>query len=150
LAADVRVMLRRRANRNSGASIPQEMVILRDGAILAVLRDDEPLGSTLIRLSRLSEPALCWAVVALDASLIREHPFVRDVLLALIEDRMAARRDGAPGGTRAPAGFGATAQDACRGFEVGHLHVPRRHASCADGALTTTDRAAVRSRDLTP
>lgn len=66
------------------------MVIVRDRRVVAILRDDEPVGGLLLRLFRLSREELRWALVELDASIVRAHPYVRDVLAAFIEYQTTA------------------------------------------------------------
>jgi len=86
----------RRPRRDALWDVPAEMIIARDGRLVAAFRDDDDLGGLLFRLFQLSSDELLCAQIQLDASVIRAHPYVRDVLDAFIECRApAARRSGA-------------------------------------------------------
>ena len=89
--AKAEVVLRRPRGRASSVQ-PPEMIVVRDGRVVAVFCDDDDLGGLLFRLFQLSSDELNCAQVQLDATVIRAHPYVRDVLDAFIESRAPATR----------------------------------------------------------
>jgi len=94
MSADVRVMIRRPHTRNAVT----EMVVVRSPDIVAVLRDDDPVGNRLLRLFRLTPDELRWAMTKLDAPGVRSEPYVRDVVQAFIDYKTT----GGPGLPAAP------------------------------------------------
>jgi hypothetical protein len=92
MSADVRVMIRRPHARNAVT----EMVVVRSPDIVAVLRDDDPVGNRLLRLFSLTPEELRWAMARLDAPGVRSEQYVRDVLQAFVDYKTT-------GGTGLPA-----------------------------------------------
>jgi len=82
----------RRPRRRSSPGQPPKMIVARDGRLVAAFCDDDDLGGLLFRLFQLSTDELRCAQVQLDATVIRAHPYVRDVLDAFIECRAPATR----------------------------------------------------------